>query len=106
MARAATGMSRSVASAVAALAGLTSTAIRTALGTSSCRNANRLATISLEKKLTPVALAPGRARVATRPGLTGSSHKPKTIGIVVVAALAASAAGVVPGVAMTATRRW
>jgi hypothetical protein len=37
--------------------------------------------------------------------LTGSSPTPKTIGIVAVAALAASAAGLLPGVAITATRR-
>ena len=36
---------------------------------------------------------------------TGSSPTPNTIGIVAVAALAASAAGVLPGVAITATRR-
>jgi hypothetical protein len=52
----------------------------------------------------PVALPPGRARLATRPSFTGSSATPKTIGIVFVAALAASAA-VVVGVAITATRR-
>ena len=39
----------------------------------------------------PVALPPGRARLATRPSWTGSSPTPKTIGIVAVAALAASA---------------
>ena len=38
----------------------------------------------------PVALPPGRARLATRPSLTGSSPTMNTIGIVVVAALAAS----------------
>ena len=42
----------------------------------------------------PVALPPGRARLATRPSLTGSSPTPKTIGIVAVAALAASVAHV------------
>ena len=56
-----------------ALAGLRSTATRTALGTSSCRSPSRLATTSSEKKLMPVALPPGRARLATRPSLTGSS---------------------------------
>src|SRR5262249_48245979 len=55
--------------------------------------------------LIPVALPPGRARLAIRPNLTGSSATPKTIGIVVVAALAAGAAVVKPGVAITATRR-
>ena len=43
------------------------------------------------KKLIPVRLPPGRARLATRPSLTGSSPTTKTIGIVVVAALAANA---------------
>src|SRR5262245_26357814 len=53
-----------------------------------------------EEKIDPGrALPPGRARFATRPILTGFSATPKTIGIVVVAALAASAAGVPPGVA-------
>ena len=40
----------------------------------------------------PVTLPPGRLRLATRPCLTGSAPLAKTIGIVVVAALAASAA--------------
>ena len=40
------------------------------------------------KKLIPVGFPPGGARLATRPSLTGSSPTPKTIGIVVVAALA------------------
>jgi hypothetical protein len=56
-----------------------------------------------EKKLMPVALPPGRARLVTRPSLTGSSVTPKTIGIVVVAAWAATAAGAKPG-ALTASR--
>ena len=43
------------------------------------------------KKLTPVTLPPGRLRLATRPSLTGSLPVAKTIGIVVVAALAAIA---------------
>jgi hypothetical protein len=45
----------------------------------------------------PVALPPGRARLATRPSLTGSSPIPNAIGIVVVAALAAWAPAVKPG---------
>src|SRR5262249_6330069 len=84
--------SRSVASAVEALPGLTSTAIRTALGTSSCSSPSRLAPTSATKKLMPVALPPGRARLATKPSWTGSPPTPNTIGIVVDAALAASAA--------------
>ena len=57
------------------------------------------------KKFMPVALPSGRAKLATRPSWTGSSATPKTIGIVAVAALAAIVPGVLPGVAITATRR-
>src|SRR5262245_8769915 len=57
------------------------------------------------EKIDPGQVPPGRARLATRPSLTGSSPTPKTIGIVVVAALAASAAALPAGVAITATRR-
>jgi hypothetical protein len=39
------------------------------------------------------------------PSATGSSLTPNTIGMFVVAAFAASEAGVLPGVAITATRR-
>ena len=55
--------------------------------------------------LTPVMLPPGRLRLATRPILTGSLLLSKTIGIVVVAALAASAETSPPVAAITATRR-
>ena len=73
MVGAASSTSRNVDLATQALAGLTSTAIRTALGTKSCRSRRRLATTSWVKKLMPVALPPGRARLATRPSWTGSS---------------------------------
>jgi hypothetical protein len=43
--------------------------------------------------LTPVTLPPGRLRLLTKPDLTGSRPLRNTIGIVVVAALAASTAG-------------
>src|SRR6516162_7871652 len=66
---------------------------------------SRLATTSPRKKLIPVRFPPGRARLATRPMLTGFSATPKTTGIVAVAALAASAARLPPGVAITATWR-
>ena len=79
------------------LVGLTSTATRVAAGTSSRRSSSRFAVNSPLKKLIPVTLPPGRARLATRPSLTGSSPTTKTMGIVVVAALAASAAGVADG---------
>src|SRR5262245_48083841 len=64
-----------------ALVGLTSTATRTAFGTSSRNSPNRLARTSEVKKLMPVALPPGRARLATRPCATGSPLTPKAIGI-------------------------
>jgi hypothetical protein len=105
MVRAASCTFRKVVSAFVTLAGLTSTATQTALGNSSCSSPSRLATTSGPKILKPVALPPGRARLATRPSLTGSSPTPNTIGISVVAALAASAAALLAGVAMTATRR-
>jgi hypothetical protein len=72
-------------------AGLTSTATRVAKGRNSCTSPNRFASNSAPKKLMPVKFPPGRARLDTRPTLTGSSAKRKTMGIVVVAALAASA---------------
>jgi hypothetical protein len=46
--------------------------------------------------LKPVALPPGRARLATRPRSTGLLTPVKTIGIVDVAFFAASAEGVLP----------
>src|SRR5262249_44046651 len=87
-----------------AFAGLRSTATRTALGTKSCRSRSRFAANSTASQLMPVRLPPGRARLATRPSLPGSSPTPNTIGIVVVAALAASE-GTLPAVAITATCR-
>src|SRR5262245_37139546 len=70
--------------------GLISTAMRVAEGSSSRTNSKRFATSSALKMLMPVRLPPGRARLATRPSLTGSSAEMKTIGIEVVANLAAS----------------
>src|SRR5262249_27192069 len=104
MARVAVSTSLNTVSTFAS-AGLTSTATRRAAGTSSRRSSTRLAINSLLKKLMPVALPPGRARLATRPSLTGSSGTVKTIGIVVVAALAASAGSEPPVATITATCR-
>ena len=56
------------------------------------QSASRFAVNSVAKKFIPVRLPPGRARLPTRPSLTGSSLTPKTIGISVVAAFAAWAA--------------
>src|SRR6516165_5222527 len=92
MARAAVVTSFSVDSVLVALAGLTSTVTRAAAGTNSRRRFSRFAPTSAVKKLIPVALPPGRERLATRPSLTGSSLTAKTIGIVEVAALAANTA--------------
>src|SRR6516162_6869258 len=91
-------------SARAGLAGLTKTATWVNAGTSSRRSSSRFGTNSPKKKLTPVRLAPGRERLATSPRLTGSSGIAKTIGIVVVAALAAIAGAVPPFAKMTVTR--
>src|SRR5262249_24422945 len=75
-----------------AMVGLTSTATRAAPVTTSRRSSSRFAVNSALKKLIPVRLPPGRLRLATRPSLTGSSPTAKTMGIVVVAALAANGA--------------
>ena len=55
--------------------------------------------------LTPVALPPGRLRLATRPSATGSEAVLKTIGMLEVAALAASAPAVLSSTTITATCR-
>jgi len=77
--------------------------MRAAPGTSSRNNSNRFAANSPTKKLIPVRLPPGRAKLETRPSLTGSSPELKTMGIVVVAALAANAGGGL-NATITATR--
>ena len=73
-----------------------------AVGTASCSSSSRFDPSSTPNVVTPVTLPPGRARLATRPSLTGSPPVAKTIGIVVVTALAASAEGV-PVTAITVT---
>src|SRR6516165_9252525 len=104
IARAAASTSRNIDAVFAVSAGLTSTATRTARGSRSCSRSSRFAANSPLKKLIPVRLPPGRARLATRPSLTGSWATIKAIGIVVVAALAAGAA-VVALAAITVTCR-
>ena len=76
--------------AIAGLVGLTSTAMIVAVGTSSCSSSSRFGPTSTFKLVMPVMLPPGRLRLATSPILTGSAPTAKTIGIVAVAALAAS----------------
>ena len=64
--------------------------------TTSLSKPSRFASATLVNRLTPVAFPPGRLRVATKPSLTGSPPIVKTIGMVDVAALAASAEGSPP----------
>src|SRR5215471_7830341 len=64
-------------------------------GTASRKSSRRLAAVSPNWFDKPVRLPPGRARLATRPVLTGSFTVAKTIGIIAVACFAAIAAGVV-----------
>ena len=65
--RAAASTSLTINSATFGLAGLTSTATRAAAGTSERRSSSRFAPNSVVKKLIPVRLPPGRARLTTRP---------------------------------------
>src|SRR5262245_4693371 len=95
----------SVVLAAAGLFGLLSTATRTAAGTSSCRSSSRFVFNSELKKLIPVRFPPGRARLATRPILTGSSLTAKTMGITVVAAFATCGAEPVVATIMATRRR-
>src|SRR5262249_176890 len=85
--------------------GLTSATKRVACGASSRNSPSRFAVSATLRVMTPVALPPGRLRLATRPSAMGSEPVPKTIGIIEVAALAASAPAVLWGVAITATCR-
>ena len=62
------------------------TAIVEAVGTNSCRSPSRLPSNSSTRILIPVALPPGRLKLATRPALMGSFPDSNTIGMVVVAA--------------------
>src|SRR5262245_38369199 len=52
---------------------------------------------------TPVRLPPGWVRLTTSPTSTGSTATAKTIGMVAVAALAATAEGLPPAATITAT---
>ena len=57
-------------------------------GASSCNSSNRFGPSSAFNVTTPVALPPGRLRLATRPDLTGSPPPLNTMGIVAVDACA------------------
>src|SRR5262245_55553334 len=82
--------------------GLTSRAMTFAVGISSCSNSNRFGKTSMLSWTAPVTLPPGWRRLVTRLSWTGLLLVVKTIGTVVVAALAANAAGVLVA-AMTVT---
>src|SRR5262245_31051176 len=71
-----------------------STATRERLGTTSLSSSRRFSSSSTLSAMKPVMFASGRARLETRPVLMTSPMPPSTIGIVVVARLAAKAAGV------------
>jgi len=90
-------------SATAGLFGLTSRATTRPAGITSCSSSSPFAPItSIANEAAPVTLPLGRLRLVTRPRLIGSPAVSNTIGIVEVAALAASAAGVLVA-AITAT---
>jgi hypothetical protein len=76
--------------------GLSSMAITSAFGTTSRMISNRFAPSWAVSALMPVILPPGRLRLATMPSLIGSPPMLNTIGIVLVAPLAASGAGAPP----------
>ena len=65
-------------------------------GNRPCNNCNCFATNLLARKLTPLTLPPGRFMLTTRPNFTGSAPIANTMGMLEVAALAASAAAVAP----------
>src|SRR6516165_12677830 len=73
------------------------------LGTNSCNSASPLAPSSALNSLKPVKLPPGRLRLATSPSCAGSAAAVNTIGMLVVAALAARV-DTSPDVTITATR--
>src|SRR5262249_37544813 len=90
---------------VGSIGGLMSTATRAVAGSISRSSSSRFAVNSRPIRLTPVRLPLGRARLVTRPNLTGSSETLNTMGMVAVAPLAASAVAKPPAVAITATCR-
>src|SRR5215510_1880878 len=83
------------------LVGLVSNAKTLAAGIIWCSSSSRFGPTSAFKVATPVTLPPGRFRVGTSPAATGSAPIAKMMGVVVVVAFAASAAAVLPGVAIT-----
>jgi hypothetical protein len=72
------------------LLGLMIMAKRAARGSGSCRRPIGFPPSSPLMEVMPLTLLPGRFMLATSPSWTGSAPMPKTIGIVAVAALAAT----------------
>src|SRR5262249_53176831 len=77
-----------------ALSGFQRKATRKTVGMASLRICSRLAPTSGPRMVLPVIFPPGRARLGTSPARTGSPIEIMTMGIVVVACLAAKLAGV------------
>ena len=84
---------------------MTSTANALAFGSNSCISSTRFGATYTFNDVMPVTLPSGRLRLFTSPAATGSTPVSKIIGIVLVAALAAIAEALLPGVAITATWR-
>ena len=78
---------------------------RASLGIASLSISSLLVFSSDAKLESPVTLPPGRARLATKPAPTGSPALVITIGMVVVALLAANAAGVPEATIRSTLRR-
>ena len=102
---AAASTARAKGPALAGVSGLTSSAMAGAVGTSSRTTSSCFGPSSTAIEVTPVMLPPGLLRLATSPIAIGSPAVTKTIGIVVVAAFAASAGGAPANAAITATLR-
>ena len=95
--------SRESGSAIAGFAGLTRGARWWPMGSSSCSNSSRFAATSRFRARHAGDVAARPVEAGDKAKLTGSAAGPKTIGIVVVAALAASAEAVPPAATITAT---
>src|SRR5262249_2907580 len=71
-------------------------AIGLEVGASSCSSSRRFVSISSVIMAMPVMFPPGRLRLVTRPSWLGSAPRLKTMGMVDVAAFAATTAGAPP----------
>ena len=93
------------ADAVRGSGGLTSSTMVVAFGSASCINCSRFDANSTFIDMIPVKLLPGLFRLETRPSQIGSPLVVNTTGIVVFAAFAAAAAGVLVAAITLALRR-